>query len=429
MAKYIVTGIAVTGTPGSPQTINYGDLVDIDGNAVPATLSGTVSIDIIYKSKDTDVYVTEIAGATSFKIARSNIGDISAGLTIGVVIESIVSSAELTYQTYKVLNVSITGTPASPQTINYSDLTPEDGAVFPSAFDSNPTIRVIYKNKDCGVGFPAIAGLSSFTVYRSNYGDISGSLIVGLEISGGVIAALGNQLPLQYMIDLMGIYIEDIYHERAKRPLKCQILNFAQYYLLNRIMDKEAYHLIPSLVEYQANLTLTSATYALSSLAYSIYNNANGITLLKVTGATGKPIIRISRSEYATLLMNNYTFYNDKPLYYDYNNILYILPTTLGQNIDIYYVRKPQKMSLGATVEQNIDCEIEAEFHEMIVGLACKQFIDVPSARIAYESAVALLDSMIENTRRSDLTKFPQYFNPVIDVGNYGSRFNILRGY
>lgn len=426
---YVVTGVSVTGTPDNPQTILYSGLTTVDGVSVPATLSGTVSVRVFWNSLDVDVYITELPGSASFKIARSNIGQ-TGTLTVGVAIETTVTNVESTTQSYKVLDVTITGRPGAAQTINYSDLTPEDGAAFPSAFETNPVISVMYQNKDCKVEFPAIPGTTSFTVYRSNIGDQGGTMIVGLEIVGEVVAVAGNQMPLEYMLGLLGYYADDKYHDDIPLLLKVQLLNFAQYSLVDTLIEKEATHLISSIEERETNLAWSSSAFALSGLTNTIYKNADGITLLRVTGAAGTPIMRISRNDYAQLQQNQYTYSDTYPMYFEYNSTLYIYPTGMGSNFDIWYIRKPRLMTLGTTVEQNIDCELESTLHEIIVGLACKPFIeDSRKASIAYQAASLNLDQMITNTQKSDFLKFPQVLGDgVIDITGSMSarRFNIL---
>lgn len=71
-SAYKVADVAVTGTEASPQTINYGDLTDIDGNAVPATFAAAPAI---WRSpqQDRNCYIVEKT-TTYFKVALSMAG-------------------------------------------------------------------------------------------------------------------------------------------------------------------------------------------------------------------------------------------------------------------------------------------------------------------------------------------------------------------
>lgn len=69
---YRISDVLITGTPKSPQTINYEDLTDIDGSALPAEFAAAP---VIFRSPQQDRNCFIVAKtATSFQVALSDAG-------------------------------------------------------------------------------------------------------------------------------------------------------------------------------------------------------------------------------------------------------------------------------------------------------------------------------------------------------------------
>jgi len=71
-SAYKVADVAVTGTEASPQTINYGDLTDIDGDVLPSEF---ITAPAIFRSPHQDRNCFIVAKTTTyFKVALSMAG-------------------------------------------------------------------------------------------------------------------------------------------------------------------------------------------------------------------------------------------------------------------------------------------------------------------------------------------------------------------
>lgn len=85
MQSHIVENITVTGTAASPQTILFSALTDKDGVTLGA-FTAVPYVWIVARSLDVDVRIPETPGLSSFKVARSDYGELDGTLTITVAI-------------------------------------------------------------------------------------------------------------------------------------------------------------------------------------------------------------------------------------------------------------------------------------------------------------------------------------------------------
>ena len=73
---YTIADVSVTGDEATPQTILYADLTDVDGVALPATLTAAPVI-LCTPQQDRAAYIVEKT-TTYFKVALSMAGTSSA---------------------------------------------------------------------------------------------------------------------------------------------------------------------------------------------------------------------------------------------------------------------------------------------------------------------------------------------------------------
>lgn len=88
MATHYIADVVVTGTADSPQTINYADLVDVDGTTLESSYASAPVVGILGGDIDQRCYLPSRPGTSSFTIARHTIGAMTASITVLLRIET-----------------------------------------------------------------------------------------------------------------------------------------------------------------------------------------------------------------------------------------------------------------------------------------------------------------------------------------------------
>ena len=74
MQIWNVLNFLITGTPDDPQTVNYGDLTDVNGYTLPSSISKP-SVGIPVFKQDRGAYIVkDSVGTESFQISKSGSG-------------------------------------------------------------------------------------------------------------------------------------------------------------------------------------------------------------------------------------------------------------------------------------------------------------------------------------------------------------------
>ncbi len=407
-----VTGLTVTGTYENPQTVNFADLTDESGDSL-STFSSAPSVILQSISRDLNVFIRSVS-TTGFTIAKSDQLGALGTVTVSVAVIDGAPAIATTNVSYKVSNITVTGTPDSPQTVTFSDLTSDAGSSL-STFATAPVVILECINADRNVYITGIPGTSSFSIAKSNIGA-SVTITCNIIIVG--VQSLHPVMLLPEMISLLNIYLEDPEKRHFVGAIKVKLLNQAQ----NKILNETPLHLFRNLHVTLTDQSLDSdSEFDLTGLSQPIYRYEFGLLRINITGE--KPARKISEEEYIRLLRLSRTFTTEKSYYFMNGTKIHILPED-EDSIDFKYMRVPAKMSLGTTTEQDVNCELDYSFHDIVVGLACEKFQHVcESARMAYESALVELeqlkkkspptDSIIENTdlRLSDEYNIEEEYN------------------
>lgn len=288
---------------------------------------------------------------------------------------------------YIVNDVEVTGTPESPQTVSYADLTDADGNALPTTLTS-VTVRIAWKSMDVPAYLSEAAGTTSFKIVRG-YGIIGGTLTVGLEVVSEAAAPTpsedGNVLTLAEMTAQMDIYIPDEFKRTYPPAVKTQWLNQAMFRLLR---------MLP--IDYFQELNVADESvalgedgeFALTSLTYGVRRRDKGIYAIRYSDT--RYARKIAYDEYIELRNRDTVFNAIRPLWYPLGTSIYCLPVDDSLTVGVFYHRNPALMSLGATAAENVDCELDGDVHEVIVGLALEKVAALSeAAKNAYESAVA----------------------------------------
>jgi len=137
------------------------------------------------------------------------------------------------------------------------------------------------------------------------------------------------------MMNMLGYRIGDADTNLFTNPFRVKSLNKAQTQMAQLLHP----NYLTELEVLDTNNTLTSGSLVITTaLTYDVLGGAEGILAVKVYG--GKYCKRISMQELKKIENTYYAGSSDNPLYYIFQNRIYVLPTATTA-IDIYYLRKP----------------------------------------------------------------------------------------
>lgn len=143
------------------------------------------------------------------------------------------------------------------------------------------------------------------------------------------VAEMVNELSLR-LVDASSVNFTD--------TLKVRALNNAQNEVARRVRKQY----LTELQVLETGKTATSGEYALSSLSYDVFGGAQGIIAVKIndgdwcTDITQKDLKKVENI-FLTGSINN-------PLYYVYQNKIYVSNGQTSPSIDIYYLKSPADM-------------------------------------------------------------------------------------
>jgi hypothetical protein len=149
------------------------------------------------------------------------------------------------------------------------------------------------------------------------------------------------------MMSLLSIRLADIAGSAFTEDERLTFLNNAQLKLARKINAKY----FTELEVLETSRTATAGKYAISSLANTVLKGGEGILKVKINGGkycTELDMDMIKRTEttyYAGSLTN--------PLYYIYNNYIYVSNGQTNPVIVIYYLKIPTELVYTLTVEVN----------------------------------------------------------------------------
>ena len=147
------------------------------------------------------------------------------------------------------------------------------------------------------------------------------------------------------MMNMLGYRIGDADTNLFTNPFRVKSLNKAQTQMAQLLHP----NYLTELEALDTNNTLSNNCVLMSSLDYDVLGGAEGILAVKVYG--GKYCKRISMQELKKIENTYYAGCSDNPLYYIFQNRIYVLPTATTA-IDIYYLRKPTDLVYPLNADQ-----------------------------------------------------------------------------
>jgi len=144
-----------------------------------------------------------------------------------------------------------------------------------------------------------------------------------------------------YVQDAMtqfGLRVEDADKGKFTEKLRREILEYSQIKIANMLHN--AY--LTELEYIDTSKTATSGVLALSSLTYKVLRGAEGI--LRVKLSSGKYCTRIDLVDLKRIENAYLDGTDDNPLYYVFENKIYVFCTQTNPVIDVYYLKLPNPL-------------------------------------------------------------------------------------
>lgn len=145
-------------------------------------------------------------------------------------------------------------------------------------------------------------------------------------------------------ITQLGLRVEDSDKKKFPEKLRREVLEYSQVKIANMLHN--AY--LTELEYLDASKTATSGVYSLSSLTYKVLRGGEGVLRVKLSG--GKYCTRIDlidlKKQENTYLVGT----DDNPLYYVFEDKIYVKCTQTNPVIDIYYLKLPTALYYNFTI-------------------------------------------------------------------------------
>lgn len=211
--------------------------------------------------------------------------------------------------------------------------------------------------------------------------------------TGAEISSSGG-MTLTQMLDMRETYLLRADQETA--PVRdTDLLNQAQERLLTLLKPGICTDLDKSDLSQALG---SSGEYALSSLSFTPWHGAFGLT---IKHTDGNFCHRISWREYMLDTDWAKTYSADYPAYYVRGGYIYVLPYD-GYTIDVYYM---EELTLMADGDTTTNCQLDAMFHEIIVGLSMEDFVDLhPSIARFYDRMIKRINELNDTHHTTDST-------------------------
>ena len=136
------------------------------------------------------------------------------------------------------------------------------------------------------------------------------------------------------MMNMLGYRIGDADTNLFTNPFRVKSLNKAQTQMAQLLHPSY----LTELEVLQESVVVGSGYTAITGLTYDVLGGADGIMAVKIH--SGKFCKRITMQELKKTENTYYAGSTDNPMFYTFNNRIYVLPSTVT-SIDVYYLRKP----------------------------------------------------------------------------------------
>jgi len=150
-------------------------------------------------------------------------------------------------------------------------------------------------------------------------------------------------------ITQLGLRVEDADKKKFPEKLRREVLEYSQVKIANMLHN--AY--LTELEYLVSNKTASPDVYLLSSLPYKVLRGAEGILKVKLT--SGRYCTRIDIKDLKRLENTYIAGTDDNPLYYVFEDKIYVKTTVTEPHIDIYYLKLPLPLYYPFTITTGMD--------------------------------------------------------------------------
>ena len=146
------------------------------------------------------------------------------------------------------------------------------------------------------------------------------------------------------MVDLIELYVNKFNNDEkevlnASRPLLTALLNRGQLEVVG-LMDRRNLDIL-DVVDTSKALDATG-DFAFSGLTSTVYNGAESIDAVKISGASGKYCLYKDFDEYKDMVNADHTFSASAPICYFRGEKVHVEPNSgVSTSIDVYYMKTP----------------------------------------------------------------------------------------
>ena len=143
---------------------------------------------------------------------------------------------------------------------------------------------------------------------------------------------------VQDAMNQLGLRVEDADKKKFPEKLRREVLEYSQIKIANMLHN--AY--LTELEYIDESVNATGGILALSALTYKVLRGAEGILKVKLNG--GKYCNRLDLSDLKRIENAYLEGTDDNPLYYVFQNTIYVFCTQTDPVIDVYYLRLPSSL-------------------------------------------------------------------------------------
>ncbi len=146
------------------------------------------------------------------------------------------------------------------------------------------------------------------------------------------------------MVDLIEVYVNKFHDEEnevltATRPLLTALLNRGQLEVV-ALLDRKNLDILDTTETSKA--LDSSGDYAFSGLTATVYNGAESIDAVKISGATGNYCTFKTFDNYKNMVNAGHTFVTAAPICYFRGESVHVEPNSgISTSIDVYFMATP----------------------------------------------------------------------------------------
>lgn len=200
------------------------------------------------------------------------------------------------------------------------------------------------------------------------------------------------------MLEILGLQLEDPGCNRFTNRFKRDILEQAQYKLANLLHN----NYLTELEYVDESKTATGGVLNFSDLSYKVLKGNQGI--LKVKIHDGRYCTRLDIKDLRDTDSSYLEGTDSNPLFYVYDEKIYVLCTTTDPVIDVFYLKKPDPLyyplkytALSGSITEVIDFAGIAQYRSQGHGLTSGDVIQHSDFSVAAYNGEKTVDGIIDS--------------------------------